>query len=133
MLKTIIIVISTATKPGRCPHVSNSTRCEQECGTDADCTGEWKCCNNGCGTSCLEPAPSGQAVTYASVYNETAPQYGGEPAAIVQPEQSEVTGEEGGYVSMKCIATGNPRPIITWKKDTIVVRTLLIINRILNN
>ncbi|XP_074105077.1 proteoglycan-like sulfated glycoprotein papilin isoform X3 [Cotesia typhae] len=114
-------VCRTITKPGRCPIVSYSTRCEKECETDAECPGEHKCCDNGCGTSCLEPASEEPLVTSPPTYNLTAPPYGAEPAAIQQPTEPHVSGEEGGYVSMKCIATGNPTPIITWRKDATVI------------
>lgn len=116
-----------ATKPGRCPVVSNSTRCEQECESDADCSRDWKCCSNGCGTSCLEPAPEQPVHTpQPQAYNVTVRHYGTAPAVIIPPEEPHVTGEEGGYVSMKCIATGDPKPVITWKKDALVVRIISI-------
>ncbi|XP_035723305.1 papilin-like isoform X5 [Vespa mandarinia] len=117
-------VCRSTIKSGRCPTVSNSTRCERECETDADCTGEWKCCDNGCGTSCLEPALE-QAITTPSLFvtPPVTPQYGGEPVRIEQPEQSHVTGEEGSYITLKCVATGYPVPIITWRKDTTLIGT----------
>ncbi|XP_015589222.1 papilin isoform X3 [Cephus cinctus] len=112
----------STTKPGRCPNVSNSTRCEQECTSDADCAGESKCCNNGCGTSCLEPAPEEPLTTPPPVIAVTLPQYGAEPAYIQQPEESELTAEEGSFVTMKCVAIGNPKPTISWRKDTVVIK-----------
>ncbi|XP_036145237.1 papilin isoform X3 [Monomorium pharaonis] len=111
-------VCQSIAKPGQCPRVSNSTRCEQECVTDADCTGERKCCNSGCGTSCLEPAPEELTTSRPTV---TPPQYGGEPAMIQQPEEPHVSAQEGGYVTLKCIALGTPKPIITWRKDTTLI------------
>lgn len=40
------------------------SNCVNECKTDADCDGTAKCCFNGCGTSCVEPAlPATQAPT----------------------------------------------------------------------
>lgn len=51
----------------------------------------------------------------------TPPQYGGEPAMIQQPEEPRVSAQEGGYVTLKCVALGTPRPIITWRKDTTLV------------
>lgn len=107
------------TKVGSCPVVSNSTRCEEECRDDADCPDERKCCNNGCGTSCLEPHQEQPEPTPAPYV--TLPPYGGEPAAIQEPEEPQVTGEEGGMVVMRCIATGSPKPIITWRKDSQIV------------
>ncbi|RLU15132.1 hypothetical protein DMN91_013019 [Ooceraea biroi] len=112
-------VCQSITKPGHCPRVSNSTRCEQECVTDADCPGESKCCDSGCGTSCLEPAPEEPPAT--TLRPVTPPQYGGEPAAIQQPEEPRVSAQEGGYVTLKCVALGTPRPTITWRKDTTLI------------
>ncbi|XP_044011690.1 papilin isoform X3 [Aphidius gifuensis] len=110
-------------KPGNCPVVSNSTRCEEECRSDADCSEDRKCCNNGCGTSCLEPASTEVPVTYPPVHNDTAPSYGAEPATIKKPENPLVRGEEGGFVTMLCIVTGNPRPSIIWQKDTELINS----------
>ncbi|CAL1675129.1 unnamed protein product [Lasius platythorax] len=107
-------------KPGRCSRVSNSTRCEQECVTDADCPGETKCCDNGCGTSCLEPAPE-EPLTTTSRPTVTPPQYGGEPAMIKQSDEPRVSAQEGDYVTLKCVALGTPKPIITWRKDTTLI------------
>ncbi|XP_070527125.1 papilin isoform X2 [Cardiocondyla obscurior] len=113
-------ICQSIAKPGNCPKVSNSTRCEQECVTDADCPKEWKCCNSGCGTSCLEPAPE-ELLTTALQPTVTPPQYGGEPAKIQQPEEPQISAQEGGYVTLKCVALGTPRPIITWRKDTTLI------------
>lgn len=120
--RNVSAFLSAAIKAGRCPTVSNSTRCERECETDADCTGEWKCCDNGCGTSCLEPALE-QPITTPSlrVTPPVTPQYGAEPVRIEQPEESHVSAEEGNYVTLKCVATGYPAPVVTWRKDTTLV------------
>ncbi|XP_072747679.1 papilin isoform X3 [Anoplolepis gracilipes] len=112
-------VCQSIVKPGRCPRVSNSTRCEQECVTDADCSENWKCCDSGCGTSCLEPAPEEPLTTLPPTV--TPPQYGGEPAMIQQPDEPHVSAQEGGYITLKCVALGTPRPIITWRKDTTLI------------
>ena len=115
------MVSHPVTKPGHCPSVSNSTRCEQECLTDADCAGEMKCCNNGCGASCLEPAA--QDVPATSPRPVTVPQVGAEPASIKQPEEPKVSAQEGGYVTLTCVALGNPKPSVTWRKGTTLVRS----------
>ncbi|XP_043274071.1 papilin [Venturia canescens] len=125
-------VCRSTSKPGNCPVVSNSTRCERECSTDADCVEDTKCCDNGCGTSCLEPAPEPQT-TLPPIFNITAPPYGAEPAAIKTPEQPEVRAEEGSYVTMTCYATGNPRPAITWRKDTTIINAAEKRRRILGD
>lgn len=114
--------ILPVTKPGKCPVVSNSTRCETECYTDADCSADQKCCHNGCGASCLNPA-SEEIITTPPPYHEnqeTLPP-GYEPARIEQPATPNVTAQEGGYVTMQCIVIGFPRPTIMWKKDAKIV------------
>lgn len=110
-------------KPGRCPNVSNSTRCEQECLTDADCSGDMKCCNNGCGASCIEPATE-EIISTSPRSFVTPPVVGAEPASIKQPDEPKVSAQEGSYVTLKCITLGNPRPMITWRKSTTLVRFL---------
>ena len=48
---------STANKPGECPRVSPGTFgiCLEACSNDADCSGNLKCCSNGCGHTCQTP------------------------------------------------------------------------------
>jgi hypothetical protein len=43
------------------------------------------------------------------------------PAKIEEPEQPNIVGEEGGYVTMRCIVIGTPQPIAVWRKDAKVV------------
>lgn len=45
----------SADKPGVCPVLGNSSRCDRECNSDADCRGDKKCCAAGCGLSCVAP------------------------------------------------------------------------------
>ena len=44
-------------KVGECPSVRNDTVgiCLQNCTYDKECTGNQKCCSNGCGHVCVEP------------------------------------------------------------------------------
>ncbi|KAK7878625.1 hypothetical protein WMY93_030461 [Mugilogobius chulae] len=46
-------------KPGSCPCPRRSPlglgTCVQECSSDNDCDGDFKCCSNGCGQVCMEP------------------------------------------------------------------------------
>ncbi|XP_032682374.1 papilin-like [Odontomachus brunneus] len=112
-------VCQSIVKPGRCQKISNSTKCEQECATDADCVEELKCCDSGCGTSCLEPASEKPLTT--TLRPVTPSQYGGSPAMIQQPEEPRVSAQEGGYVTLKCVALGIPKPIITWRKNTTLI------------
>lgn len=53
----IFVIISKilAEKPGECPILANSSRCDRECNSDADCRGDKKCCSAGCGLSCVPP------------------------------------------------------------------------------
>jgi hypothetical protein len=55
-----------ANKPGQCPRfaVTDGT-CNQECLSDADCTGDTKCCFNGCVSSCLNPVLAENITTEA--------------------------------------------------------------------
>ncbi|XP_067662159.1 uncharacterized protein [Haliotis asinina] len=44
-------------KPGACPPVSSNSSgiCAHICSADRDCSGDSKCCYNGCGRSCMNP------------------------------------------------------------------------------
>ena len=44
-------------KPGNCPEILHDTMgiCSEECSSDANCSGELKCCSNGCGHVCMRP------------------------------------------------------------------------------
>ena len=46
--------VSVNSKPGMCPHVSADTVgiCVEECSSDSQCSGDLKCCSNGCGHTC---------------------------------------------------------------------------------
>lgn len=35
--------------------MANSSRCDRECESDADCRGDKKCCAAGCGLNCVPP------------------------------------------------------------------------------
>ncbi|XP_063435862.1 uncharacterized protein LOC134716784 [Mytilus trossulus] len=47
----------TGSKQGTCPAVGNHTvgTCVEECSRDYNCTGDQKCCSNGCGHVCMDP------------------------------------------------------------------------------
>ncbi|VDI22130.1 Hypothetical predicted protein [Mytilus galloprovincialis] len=47
----------TSGKQGTCPAVGNHTVgiCVEECSGDYNCTGDQKCCSNGCGHVCMDP------------------------------------------------------------------------------
>ena len=45
-------------KTGECPRLEegNVGLCWEECNNDGDCAGDSKCCSNGCGHVCMNPA-----------------------------------------------------------------------------
>ncbi|XP_052102073.1 uncharacterized protein LOC127735795 isoform X3 [Mytilus californianus] len=48
---------SEVNKPGNCPTLMGVGICLQNCSSDSHCTGDKKCCSNGCGHVCMDPAP----------------------------------------------------------------------------
>jgi hypothetical protein len=50
-------VAPATSKTGVCPVPSGYGMCVELCSVDADCTGAQKCCSNGCGHTCQDPAP----------------------------------------------------------------------------
>ncbi|OWF51762.1 WAP four-disulfide core domain protein 18 [Mizuhopecten yessoensis] len=46
-------------KPGQCPYLAPGTfgTCNYECSDDMACSGNKKCCSNGCGMTCQDPEP----------------------------------------------------------------------------
>ncbi|XP_070557411.1 balbiani ring protein 3-like [Ptychodera flava] len=52
------VQVSDVEKPGECPVASGDRGfgiCVEECSSDSDCSGEDKCCSNGCGHTCVKP------------------------------------------------------------------------------
>lgn len=110
--------------------MSNSTECELECYTDADCREDNKCCSNGCGQVCVSPesydrqptpyVPSTQPPTYYP--DVQVPQV---PAAVGLEEKTaeevNVVQPEGDLATLRCYATGYPLPTVSWKRDSVVV------------
>ncbi|XP_048258469.1 prestalk protein-like isoform X2 [Haliotis rufescens] len=45
-------------KPGTCPNLLGIGSCESECVNDGSCSGDLKCCKNGCGKRCVSPIPA---------------------------------------------------------------------------
>ncbi|XP_068083649.1 papilin [Anabrus simplex] len=110
-------------KPGDCPRQVNiSGECSEECLSDADCAGDFKCCNNGCGTSCVHPALTleEQRLTTEgpSGPDEGIIGTGDEPPRIL-PSDTDVQAEQGSYATLKCIVRGNPLPTVTWRKGAV--------------
>ena len=54
--------LPTDGKIGMCPLVrpDQSGICIQECNVNDDCEGNKLCCYNGCGFTCVDPAPVGK-------------------------------------------------------------------------
>lgn len=44
-------------KPGTCPTPTGAGKCLEACSDDRNCTGNQKCCSNGCGHTCQIPVP----------------------------------------------------------------------------
>lgn len=128
-----IPVCRLVNKPGDCPQLTapvNETAigtlgCSRECYDDADCRTDNKCCNNGCSFVCVRPQ---------SAYHPMRPQmpvattpaiiYPGEVRASLEPKtQSEldVHTPVGGIAILRCFATGNPAPNITWSFNNLMV------------
>lgn len=77
-----MLFLYTAQKEGQCPSLTPSeSDCDQECTNDAHCALDLKCCSNGCGMVCVEPARPppevpAELVTsgpYQPAYTEPAP------------------------------------------------------------
>nr|CAD7426583.1 unnamed protein product [Timema monikensis] len=115
-------------KPGVCPRLTPITgNCIEECTTDADCVEDFKCCFNGCGSSCVHSlAPEAQILTtFPSTSQPTEAQTqtlarGEVPPSIVDTEPV-LTAEEGSQATLRCIATGSPTPSISWRKDRLTI------------
>nr|XP_046466549.1 papilin isoform X8 [Neodiprion pinetum] len=125
--------LPTVTKPGMCPAVVNGASCQEECDSDAQCPEDLKCCPSSCGSSCLKPAAAVQPVPVQPVPTEplptpppvpavtTIPNSQLVPAVIEQPKEPKLRAEQGSYVIMKCVAIGNPRPVISWRRGVTLI------------
>ncbi|XP_060600709.1 kielin/chordin-like protein [Ruditapes philippinarum] len=65
-------------KPGNCPNVAGMVGiCLEACSGDHECLGDQKCCSNGCGHTCQDPAseicPNGQNGTCGSIAGNICP------------------------------------------------------------
>ncbi|KQS52137.1 papilin isoform X5 [Drosophila erecta] len=110
-------------KPGECPALSaNASECARECYTDADCRGDNKCCSDGCGQLCVHPArPTQPPRTQAPVVS-----YPGDVITALEPKEAQeldVQASIGGIAVLRCFATGNPAPNITWSHKNLVINT----------
>ena len=67
-LDTFVSVVPFTDKEGYCPAPPNGTVgiCGEFCTNDQDCTGNYKCCSNGCGHTCVPPLPVGKNFEFKS-------------------------------------------------------------------
>ncbi|XP_021914576.1 papilin isoform X2 [Zootermopsis nevadensis] len=112
-------------KPGQCPKFAVSDgNCVQECQSDADCTGDTKCCFSGCVSSCLNPVFAEHITTEAPhlLPPESYGIQGAEPPSFEETESKpQVRSEEGNYVTLRCVARGRPTPTISWRKGVAMI------------
>ncbi|XP_035703436.1 papilin isoform X2 [Folsomia candida] len=107
-------------KNGECPSLWNGGSragiCAQECGSDADCMADLKCCSNGCGTSCMVPQSEVSPDSHLppSPLSPTGINRNEQPARILST-LTEVEVEEGSLASLECLCRGNPLPQISWR------------------
>lgn len=109
-------------KPGECPVLTNtSSRCDRECYTDADCRDPYKCCTDGCRHVCVRPVEKQAPVTTTPRAQIIYP--GDRAAGLEEKPQHEVDVDTpaGSYATLRCYATGNPPPSITWERGGIIV------------
>lgn len=107
--------------------MSNNSRCDVECYTDADCRGDDKCCSNGCGQLCVAPSSAydhdqGQVISTPRSYYPEQPQQPKQVALEEKtPEELDVVQPEGHIATLRCFATGYPLPTVSWRRGSIVV------------
>lgn len=110
------------TKEGICPKVNRNeyADCEEECYTDGDCSGQQKCCYNGCGKSCMQSSEDPSMMDYdqetVTPVNPNAP--------IVEVVDTPVFVPEGDIADLQVRVTGTPAPDVYWVKDRQNIDTL---------
>ena len=55
MISHAATFVSALEKNGLCPKQTGAGACVEQCSSDYNCTGDKKCCSNGCGKTCQEP------------------------------------------------------------------------------
>lgn len=110
------------TKPGICPKLSRNddANCEEECRTDGDCSGDQKCCYNGCGKSCIKAAADPGMVDYDD--NTVAPVDPNSP--VIEVVNPTIIVNEGDMATLAVRVQGNPQPDVYWRKGPRNVDTL---------
>ena len=108
------------TKSGICPKVKSTNDCDEECQSDGDCSGEQKCCFNGCGKSCMQAAKDPSVVDYED--DSVAPV--NPDAPIVEVVQTPVIIPEGDVANLNVRVQGNPQPDVYWRKGRKTINPL---------
>lgn len=125
-------------KAGDCPQLTSQDNntvgnggasCSRECYDDADCRSDNKCCHNGCSFVCVRPQSTYYPVR-PQVPSATTPAiiYPGEVRATLEPKtknELDVQTPMGGIAILRCFATGNPTPNITWSFNNLMVNDSL--------
>lgn len=64
-------------KQGQCPNLKSDIMgaCYEGCSNDWDCEGDLKCCDNGCGRSCFDPAGTEEDPGLAECYAKYNPEH----------------------------------------------------------
>jgi hypothetical protein len=102
------------TKDGLCPKVNRNeyASCDEECTTDGECSGEQKCCYNGCGTSCMKASMDPSPIEYdEDVVSPVDPN-----APIIEVVEPLVIVSEGDIARLPVQVSGNPKPDVYWRK-----------------
>jgi len=108
------------TKSGICPKVKSTNDCNEECQTDGDCSGEQKCCFNGCGKSCMQAAKDPSIIDYED--DSVAPV--NPDAPVVEVVQTPVIIPEGDVANLNVRVRGNPQPDVYWRKGRKTINPL---------
>ncbi|XP_055351849.1 LOW QUALITY PROTEIN: papilin-like [Paramacrobiotus metropolitanus] len=118
-------------KAGTCPSLEDIPpgSCDRACGTDNECHGQQKCCNNGCGTTCMTPVELGEQPPVYPYPEPTPPPYEPEPPveggpypAFISAGPHELRAEPGQPLDLPCHARGNPEPQVTWQHNNATLR-----------
>lgn len=105
-------------KAGVCPKLSReqnpqSSACMDECYSDSDCTGDKKCCFNGCARSCL-PVVLDPGMTEEGQQEETLAVDPNAPKIrVVRPT---IVASEGSVATLSVQVSGYPNPDVYWRK-----------------